>query len=424
MQKRISIIILSCLLFFGCAAPRKIIKVTSYPSDAEIYIDGLRVGVTPAEKEVSFKERKKHEMVIKKGGYEDARTIVTLEPREKIHYHFDLKKRKTVTLELVSFEPKVTKKGAKLAVLRRPTLAYLEVIERSPNVKSVTRITNNEDQNVQIGDQIISPSGDTLIYREWIDEKSGSSYSNIWKQKIGSPARTRITFGKWKDLFPCFTPDGRYIVFSSNRTRPHSTLWMVRTDGGGGIIKLTDTTAEDYSPSVSPDGKVIAYTSNIPGAKEPQIWTISNTGSFATQIREGEFPRISPDGKRIVFVREDKLTEHKQIWVMDMEGSRETLLSPVGMDIDEVQPCWSPDSKWIAFASNEGLDSKRRKNFDIWVMKADGSVRIQLTTNGSHDDSPIWAPDGKSIYFRSNRGGVWNIWRLELSLPQSIEKMK
>src|SRR5207249_2640612 len=64
-------------------------------------------------------------------------------------------------------------------------------------------------------------------------------------------------------------------------------------------------------------------------------------------------------------------------------------------------------------ASNEGRDSKGRRNYDIWLMAADGSSRTQLTTNGSWDDAPCWDHKGEFIYFRSNRGGAWNIWRLK-----------
>jgi Tol biopolymer transport system component len=80
-------------------------------------------------------------------------------------------------------------------------------------------------------------------------------------------------------------------------------------------------------------------------------------------------------------------------------------------------PRWSPDGKWIVYASNEGLDSRKVQNYDIWLMAANGSKRTQLTTNGSEDRSPCWDHDGKTIHFLSNRGGAWNIWRFQPILP-------
>jgi Tol biopolymer transport system component len=81
--------------------------------------------------------------------------------------------------------------------------------------------------------------------------------------------------------------------------------------------------------------------------------------------------------------------------------------------VQNIQGRWSPDGRWIVYASNEGRDSKGRRNFDIWLMAADGSARTQLTTNGSWDDSPCWDRAGELVYFRSNRGAAWNIWRLK-----------
>ena len=67
----------------------------------------------------------------------------------------------------------------------------------------------------------------------------------------------------------------------------------------------------------------------------------------------------------------------------------------------------------MVYASNEGVDASGKRNFDIWMMDADGTNKTQLTTNGSHDDWPCWDREGRTIYFRSNRGGMWNVWRFE-----------
>ncbi len=306
--------------------------------------------------------------------------------------------------------------GVKLTLTTRPTLAYLEVIERSPNVAAITRVTANEDRTVNVGAPVLSPRDNTMIFTEIVKEQDNSWYSNIQKERVGEPAKTPLTYGKWQDMFPAFTPDGSNVVFSSNRTSKNPTLWQISSEHAGGNTKLTYTQAEDYSPCVSPDNKSIVFASNPPGADEPQIWSLSRDSSLLTQLREGEAPQVSPDGKRILFIRKDKLTEIPQLWVMGIDGSGETQLSQnTNYRIED--PRWSPDGKWIVYASNEGLDSKRNQNFDIWLMAANGSKRTQLTTNGSEDRSPCWDNEGKTIYFLSNRGGAWNIWRFQPILP-------
>ncbi len=396
----------------------KVVTITSHPTGAKIYINGVETGITPLTQRLSFSCKKsKYEFTAKKCFHEDGKIEITLEPLDQTHYHITLPISETVCTELSSFEPKCTKHGTKPVMVCKPTLAYLEVIERSPNAKSITRVTNSEDPSGEIGPPVLSPTDDLLVYSVSVKEKCGSSYSNIWKTKIGSFARTRVTYGKWSDRSPCFGPDGQFIVFSSNRTGPQTTLWRIRVDGGGGLTNITNKLSGDYSPSVSPDGSFIAYTSLPPEAEEFQVWRTGINGDLPTQLREGQDPQIGVQAEKILFVRKDKIIGRKQIWLMNTDGGQETQLTQ-NVEYDAIQPKWSPDGNWIVFASNEGFDSKKRRNYDIWIMAADGSKKTQLTTNGSEDNSPCWDRSGEFIYFRSNRGGVWNIWRLEPILPQ------
>ena len=330
----------------------------------------------------------------------------------------------TLVVQLVEPIIVATPEGVKIETRPGKTLAYREVIEASPNVKSVTRLTENEDKNVVVGPPVLSPTEDVMVYWEMSikiikDADYGtrlSRRSNIYRQTIGSPAKTRITYGKRTDLYPAFSPNGKDIVFSSNRTGPNPTLWRISLAGGGGITKLTATMAEDYAPCVSPDNASIVYASNPPGADEPQIWTVASNGLLPTQLRVGRLPQLSPDGTKILFIRANKDTGRKQLWVMSIDGSEETQLTS-NADFDIIHSRWSPDGKKIVYASDEGVDSRKRHNFDIWMMDSDATNITQLTTNGSRDDSPCCDHTGKFIYFRSNRGGTWNIWRFEPIMP-------
>jgi Tol biopolymer transport system component len=394
----------------------KVVTVSSDPPGATVYFDVVADGITPVEKELSFATVNEHLVRVTLEGYEDspARAVHYL-PRDSTDCFFRLEKKEVVALELMTVEPQPTGEGVKLAVVRQPTLAYFEVIERSPNVTSVTRVTDNEDSSVQIGPPALSPIDDYIVYSSAFREAGGATYSNLWKQNVGSIARVRVTYGKCLDGFPMFTPDGLNLVFSSNRVGGNPTLWKIRAEGAGGIIRLTNSQAEDYGPSMASSGELIAYASNPPGAEEPQIWTINANGNLPTQLREGASPNLSPDGSRILFVRRAAASGKRQVWMMNVDGSSETQLTD-NTDYDVADPKWSPDGAWIVYASDEGLDSSQNHNYDIWLMAADGSRKTQLTTNGSRDDAPCWNHQGDKIYFRSNRGGVWNIWRFQPSL--------
>jgi hypothetical protein len=392
---------------------QKTIRLQSEPVGATVFLNGQPAGITPLTKELVFDDANQpFEVTLRKEGFKDALTNLAYAPLSRTDYTVKLDKVEAIPMELISVEPQHTDTGVKLVLTRKPTLAYLEVIERSPNVASVTRVTANEDKDLNIGPPVMSPAEGVVLFAEIVEEENKSWYSNIQKQRVGELGKTRLTYGKWHDMFPAFTPDGKKAIFSSNRTSSNPTLWQVGVDIQIGLTKLTYTQAEDYSPSVAPGDKMVVFASNPPGADEPQIWIFSRDSNLLTQLREGESPQVSPDSKRIMFIRQDKLSKRHQLWVMSSDGAEETQLSQ-NTDYDIMDPRWSPDGKWIVYASNEGFDSQKLRNFDVWMMSSNGSKRTQLTTNGSQDDSPCWDYEGKTIYFRSNRGGAWNIWRFQ-----------
>ena len=396
---------------------QKTVRVQSDPAGATVFLNGQSAGITPLTKDLTFDSASQSFAVtIRKDGYKDGTNIIAYAPVSQTDYPVTLEKIEAIPMKLVDIEPQHTDNGLKLGLTHKPTLAYLEIIERSPNVAAVTRVTDNQDRGINIGPPFLSPTDDVLLFTEIVEETNGVYYSNIQKQRVGTFGKTRLTYGKWHDAFPVFTPDGTNVVFSSNRTSSNPTLWQVKADGPGGLTKLTYTQAEDFTPCVAPDNRTIVFASIPPGAEEPQIWMLSRDNNLQTQLREGETPRVSPDGKRLLFVRQDKLSKRDQLWVMSIDGASETQLTQ-NTDYDIIHPRWSPDGKWIVYASDEGFDSHNYRNYDIWLMTANGSQRTQLTTNGSRDDSPCWDHAGKSVYFRSNRGGAWNIWRFQPILP-------
>lgn len=404
----------------ACSTPSKEVRIDTEPPAAELYLQGELLGTAPFVRNFSFSGSEGHEIVARQAGHEDGKIAIRYEPSQQKAYLIRLQKKEDQVVPKAEVVTVQNREGVQVEVRTLPTIAYTEVIERSPNVRSVTLLTDNEDPAVTIGKPTLSGNGRTLVY-EIIEEMSiegeVTTVSNLWQQAVGSKARTCVTNGVYKNFDPTFSSDGSYIYFASNRNSRNPTLWRVSSRGQGGIAKITSSRSGDAQSSVSPDGQLLAYSSAVPGAATSQIWTIDTDGRLPTQLREGTQPRISPDGTEILFVRSDSMSKRQQIWKMSIDGSNETQLTSSTMH-DCTDPSWSPNGKWLAFVSNEGLDSKQRQNSDIWVMAPDGSLVRQLTTNGSQDDGPAWSADGQFIYFRSNRGGHWNLWRFEPLLPQ------
>jgi Tol biopolymer transport system component len=293
-------------------------------------------------------------------------------------------------------------------------------IEREPKASSVTQMTDAAPTEPLIETRI-SPTTDSgnvacsiPVYEKDNPEAVGSS---IWLRGAGGRA-TRMTDGRFFDVEPFVTLDGKWVYFSSNRLG-RMTIWRAATTGRGGLQKVTDSPSSmvDFEPSLSPDGSRLAYSSLTPGSSTPQIWLCNPDGTLPTQICEGRNPAWSPDGAKVAYVAKDRVSGIDCIWVMAVDGSNPTRLT--NPDANSRNPSWTPDGK-IVFACDKGLNDAKQRNFDIWAMAADGGGATQLTVNGSYDSRPVVSADGKFLYFMSNRGAKkerdnsLQIWRMAL----------
>ncbi len=304
----------------------------------------------------------------------------------------------------------------------------VETVESSPNAKSVSKITSNNEDNVEMKDPDHHPSENQIIYTEVIiPEKSGKTEnitSSVWSQNPDSKARVRITESTFSNGEAIYSESGDNIIFSSARSNSSPGIWKIKSDGLGGIVKLTEFATSNLGhPTISKLDQISfhsfdpRYTRSVSNKQQmnPFIWIMKSDGSIPTQLRYGKTPSFSPDGNTIVFTRVDEKTEMSQIFTMSTNGGKITQLT-FNTDFDIKDPEYNPEGSYIVYASNEGnkeLVKSEKNDFNIWIMNSNGTNKTQLTTNGSFDDQPVFSPSGNFIYFRSNRGGHWNIWRFE-----------
>ena len=233
-------------------------------------------------------------------------------------------------------------------------------------------------------------------------DRDGHILNNFWAYEIyvmdndGGNQRN-LTNNPADDRDPSWSPDGKRIVFMSNRDGHAKHGWLtsdifVMDNEGDNQRNLTNNDRFDVSPSWSPDGKRIAFVGN------GEIYVMDADGGNQQRLTENrngdQDPVWSPDSKRIAFM--SNRAGNMEIYVIDADGRNQRNLT--NNDRFDEDPSWSPDGKRIAFTS-----WRNGENREIYVMDADGHNQRNLTNHPDADWHPVWSPDGKRIAFVSNR---------------------
>jgi serine/threonine-protein kinase len=182
--------------------------------------------------------------------------------------------------------------------------------------------------------------------------------ADIWIWDLQRETLTRFTFNSTSDEYPVWTPDGRRLLFRSQRSGPHNIFWQA-ADGTGVVERLTES----------------------PNEQAPYA--------------------VSPDGTRLVF-REDVRATGQDLKALTLQGERraEALVQTAFTERDADI---SPDGRWLAYASNESGQQ------EIYVRPFPGvnSGRWQISTGGGR--TPLWARNGKELFYRAPDGAVLGV---------------
>ncbi len=206
------------------------------------------------------------------------------------------------------------------------------------------------------------------------------------------------------DLHPAWSPDGKKIVFDSNRDGGNPEIYIMNADGSN-QTRLTDNPSVDVMPIWSPDGKKIVFVTNRDGNGE--IYIMNADGSNQTRLtdnpRADGNPRWSPDGSKIAFF--SARDGNGEIYTMNADGSNQTRLTD--NPARDASPSWSPDGSKIIFGRSQG-----RNQGNIFMMNADGSALKKLTEDADQALFPVWSPDGRKVIFNSRRNGNPEIYTM------------
>jgi TolB protein len=183
-----------------------------------------------------------------------------------------------------------------------------------------------------------------------------------------------------------WSADGAWMAFSGSLDG-NTELFRVPSVAGGRPERLTNNWSIDVSPSWSPDGKHIVFVSDRAGHPDLYILQPEN-GKIRRLTFEGSYnaePEWSPRGDGIVYV--SRVGGHFQVFRIRPDGTDiRQLTEGAG---DHLTPSWSPDGRLVVFCSKKGGSS------DLYLIRADGTGAKRLTF-GSHDETdPAWSPPSR-----------------------------
>jgi serine/threonine protein kinase len=218
---------------------------------------------------------------------------------------------------------------------------------------------------------------------------------------------SQVTNSSATEGYPSLSPDGKNIIYASDVDGDRN-IYIQRV-GGRNITNLTpNSKVSDTMPAFSPDGKLIAFRSE----RNPSgIYIMEETGENARKISDlGFHPTWSPDGEKIAVsdkaaaIHTVHTVPNSMLWVIDAVSGARQKIETGG---DAIMPNWSPNGHRIAFwfVANGRLPG-------IATVPAAGGEPVIVAESAASDWNPVWSPDGKYLYFASDRQGSMNLWRV------------
>jgi len=240
-----------------------------------------------------------------------------------------------------------------------------------------------------------------------------SYLGDIWTAHENGQNVQRLTVNKARDVYPRFSPDGKWIAFSSER---NGNLDVFIIPAAGGTAKqLTSHSADDSVLGWSPDSRAVLFSSNRGEDFMPQLYLVNTEGGMPWKAGPdmGVQASYSPDGKRIAYNQKGQVYWRKyyrgayqtDVMVMDIAAKRFTKITDFeGLDS---WPMWSQDGSIYLVSDREGNGLT-----NIWRASEEGGKAERVTSFKSGDVRwPSISADGKVIVFEHDFG----IWKLDVA---------
>ena len=244
-------------------------------------------------------------------------------------------------------------------------------------------------------------------------------------------ARTRVLFARSNRLW-AVDSDGEQVTQVAQTGTPLSGAWnpagtmvvyttlipsqVVVKDLQSGVERVAAAGSGVFiSPVFTPDGSTVIYGHGVDDGVD--LYQSPATGGVGHRLSVGHgsdnvSPSLSPDGRRIAFM--SGRSGHPEIYTMDADGTNVDLLTPLefGENAHRAAPDWSPDGRTVAFHARVGT------TFQLMTINLRDRGLKQLTSDGRNEDAS-WSPDGRHLVFTSSRSGAKQLWILDVESGRS-----
>ncbi len=219
--------------------------------------------------------------------------------------------------------------------------------------------------------------------------------------------RSELTLEPGLELNPSVSPDGKFVAYS--RMMPAESRLVIQQLAGGEPVTVAHWPGlYSATPSWSPDGSRLAYSSPRGLEVIPAFGGASRLVAIESREPKHGWAAWAPDGNTIAYTSADT------IYVRDLQADAPR---PLLRTEAPHSPVWSPDGKWIAYVSGNpqypGLANLAPSS--IWVVRASGGAPIRITEDRPLHASPVWLPGSRGLLYVSDQDGGRDIYFVRIS---------
>lgn len=247
-----------------------------------------------------------------------------------------------------------------------------------------------------------------LVFRQSNHSTQLSPQRKLWQ----------LTFDPGLEIEPAWSPDGRFVAFSSDQSG-NFDIW-VRSVGEGNSIQVTKSAAQDWQPDWSPDGQSLVFRSERDGGG---LFIVPALGGNERKLSGfGYHPRWSPDGSQILFYTSPFPGVAKsKFYVISANGGKpqEVLTDFTSEFAFPLRVAWHPDGHHISVWGNH-----LRFGWSFWTVsvtdgaavqsQVDSKVTAQLREAAITFSDFVWLRSGQGLIFEGEALGVRNLWKINV----------